>query len=88
MRIDAGALETRLSVEWRARSESQREELVELRESIARLTTTARDRELHASLATYRFVPGSSPLSDGMIGFLTRRNGGNIQERQSLSRFF
>jgi hypothetical protein len=42
---------------------------------------------LTASLATYRFVPGSSPLSDGVVGFLTRRCGGNVHERECILAF-
>jgi hypothetical protein len=43
--------------------------------------------ELNASLAAFRFAPGSSPLSDGVVGFLTRRCGGNVHERQCIRVF-
>jgi hypothetical protein len=87
VRMDAGALEARLSAEWRELSLNQRKELGELQESIVRLIPGVRDGELHPSLATYRFVPGLSPLSKGAIAFMTPCSGGNVHERQCILTF-
>jgi hypothetical protein len=63
------AAQARVSTIIKARIESQKTELREFRDSIARLSPL--EVILH-------FTPDSSILSEGIIAFLTRKCGGNI----------
>jgi hypothetical protein len=64
-----------------------REELEELKTSVSKLTIPRVVGGFKASESIHQFVPGSRPLSEGIISYLTRRIGGNVSDRHCVHIF-
>jgi hypothetical protein len=84
VRSDAQTIEKQLSKELNVRLESHVIKLRELKESVTKLNPPRIVGGFKASDAIQIFVPGSSPLCEGIISYLTRRCGGNVCDRQCV----
>jgi hypothetical protein len=87
MQTEVRGLETRLSNGSDRRFESLVSELRILKESIAKLTPPQIIGGFKASESILTFVPGSSPLNEGIISHLTKVCGCNPCDRQCLIAF-
>jgi hypothetical protein len=87
VRTDTQSTEMRFSNEFTARLNNQEIELRRLSESVRNLNPPEIVGGFRASDSIQIFVPGSSPLSEGIISYLTRQCGGNVCDHQCIHAF-
>jgi hypothetical protein len=81
-----GKLEVQ-AVDFERSIKSHTSELTTLKASVSKLTSPPIIGGFKSTESIHVFVPGSTPLEEGMIGFLTKRAGGNVCDRQAIHAF-
>jgi hypothetical protein len=67
--------------------QSHTSELAAVKSSVSELIAPPIIGGFKAQDSIHVFVPGSSPLQEGIIAFLTKRAGGNVCDRQAVHAF-
>jgi hypothetical protein len=88
IRTDSQTNENVILKELKVHVENQNLELSVLKESVNKLNPPSIVGGFKSSDSIQFFVPGSSPLCEGIIYYLTRQCGGNVCDRQCIHVFF